>query len=668
MLCLSQEYRRRGSLAFSVIGFLILMSSTVSRAQEGTAQEQLDDRRISVSEYREKVKAGWIGQMAGVGWGFPTEFRWLGEIIPADKVPEWEPEMVNVFDQDDLYVEMTFLRTLEEYGFDVPIKQAGIDFANSKYTLWVANREGRTNLRRGIAPPDSWHPAFNLAAVAIDYQIEADYSGLIAPGMPNIPIELGEKFGRLMNYGDGLYGGQFIGAMYAEAFFESDPAIIVAKGLRAIPEGSQYAEAVRDVIEWHSQYPDNWEKTWHLVNDKYHLNPEYRQFTADPLIGGVDGPFNIDAKLNGAYVVMGLLYGEGDVDKTIEIAMRGGQDSDCNPSNAAGILLTAQGYDAVPEKFTSALDLHTKFDFTEYTFTELIDVNEKLARQAVLRSGGRIEHNTQGEEEFVIPVVNVKPSPLEQSHAAGEITGSTFTDDEWSRIEGSTWFRYALAGLLIIALVAVKENQNLQALAIGIPLLVLLGLTTLLSTVISPDLAASLDIVTILQSLTVALVLALLMQPLVAAQGWLMILGAAIGVFLITGYVGTLGAQEGRVTAAFQANFTSFRWLAAFFLLAVAVAAVLSQRRYTRLRFSVTFAFTYLVICVVGMSLVLLFIVDTKGPFGAFVSLPAILAISAMLTIVNCLILWPFMVLSHKNGVFDERIRGWLKAGVTAQS
>jgi len=29
-------------------------------------------RRISVAEYVDKMKAGWIGQMAGVGWGGPA--------------------------------------------------------------------------------------------------------------------------------------------------------------------------------------------------------------------------------------------------------------------------------------------------------------------------------------------------------------------------------------------------------------------------------------------------------------------------------------------------------------------------------------------------------------------------------------------------------------------
>ncbi len=117
------------------------------------AQEQasVEYRRIRVDEYLDKMKAGWVGQMAGVGWGGPTEFRYKGRIIPAEKMPQWKPEMINQFKQDDIYVEMTFVRTLELHGLDVDIRQAGIDFANSGYRLWHANRYGRENLRKGIA-------------------------------------------------------------------------------------------------------------------------------------------------------------------------------------------------------------------------------------------------------------------------------------------------------------------------------------------------------------------------------------------------------------------------------------------------------------------------------------------------------------------------------------
>ena len=72
--------------------------------------------------------------------------------------------------------------------------------------LWGANEMGRENLRFGIKPPASSHPDYHKGADWIDYQIEADYSGIIAPGLPNEVIALGDKFGRIMNYGDGVYG------------------------------------------------------------------------------------------------------------------------------------------------------------------------------------------------------------------------------------------------------------------------------------------------------------------------------------------------------------------------------------------------------------------------------------------------------------------------------
>ena len=89
--------------------------------------------------------------------------------------------MNEAFGQDDLYVEMTFLRTLEQYGLDVSCQQAGIDFANSEYGLGCANRAGRENLRKGIAPPDSGHPKFSPNSDDIDYQIEADFAGPRSP-------------------------------------------------------------------------------------------------------------------------------------------------------------------------------------------------------------------------------------------------------------------------------------------------------------------------------------------------------------------------------------------------------------------------------------------------------------------------------------------------------
>jgi hypothetical protein len=388
-------------------------------------------RKLPVDTYIDKMKAGWIGQMAGVGWGGPTEGDFMNTIMPKDAVPEWTPETVNQFDQDDMYVDCTFLQTLERYGLDVSSRQAGIDFANTGYWLWHANSEGRSLLREGIAPPDSGHPQFNRHADDIDYQIESDFAGLIAPGMPNLTVELGEKFGSIMNYGDGIYGGQFMGAMYAEAFFEDDMEKLVEIGLAHIPKGSQYHECISDVLQWYRKYPDDWEKTWKLVSEKYHSTDQYGRFRCvDDL-----SRFNIDAKFNGAWVVVGMLYGEGDLDKTIIISMRCGEDSDCNPSSAAGVLFTSRGYRSLPKRYIDGLDPKGVFSYSPYTFPKVVEVCRRLASQAVFRAGGYLEKDEAGKEVFVIPIERPRPSKLKQSWEPGPIANSRFTEGQMRMID-----------------------------------------------------------------------------------------------------------------------------------------------------------------------------------------------------------------------------------------
>jgi hypothetical protein len=45
----------------------------------------------------------------------------------------------------------------------------------------------------------------------------------MCPGLPRESNRYCDRVGRVMNYGDGLYGGMFVCGMYAAAFFESNP-------------------------------------------------------------------------------------------------------------------------------------------------------------------------------------------------------------------------------------------------------------------------------------------------------------------------------------------------------------------------------------------------------------------------------------------------------------
>ena len=183
LLCKSDKMK--GSLFLCASAGVVLWWGASAAATAPSTVAEPPVRRLSVEDYRDKMKAGWLGQMIGVEWGLSTEFRYQGRTIPDAEVPAWKPEMINgSFANDDLYVEMTFLRTLEQYGLDVSPQQAGMDYANTTYGLCAANWAGRDNLRRGIAPPDCGHPRYNACADNIDYQIESDYAGLISPGLP----------------------------------------------------------------------------------------------------------------------------------------------------------------------------------------------------------------------------------------------------------------------------------------------------------------------------------------------------------------------------------------------------------------------------------------------------------------------------------------------------
>lgn len=109
-------------------------------------------------------------------------------------------------------------------------------------------------------------------------------------------------------------------------------------------------------------------------------------------------------------------------------------DSDCNPSNSTGVLCTTIGFNELPKQFNTGLNEQTKFSHTAYNFPTLLDVCEKLARQAVVAEGGRME-TVDGVEYFVIPVKKPQPLPLELSWAPAPTADSLFTEEEKTKIE-----------------------------------------------------------------------------------------------------------------------------------------------------------------------------------------------------------------------------------------
>ena len=338
-----------------------------------------DLKSIGPETLKDKIAGGWAGKMVGVTYGAPTEFRAQGKIY-SDSI-KWKPaDIRGSMWQDDIYVQLTFLMSMDKYGIDAPAKKYQEMFAKAGYQLWHANMQARKNYYDSIFAPASGSPEYNLHADDIDFQIEADYIGFMCPGMPRTASEIADKIGHIMNYGDGVYGGIFVAALYAEAFFETDLKIIIEKALLSLPAESDYFKIVKDVLKLHSQYPDDWEASWRELESKW----------GDVDICGAGSAFNIDAKLNGAYIVMGLLFGDGDPLKTLEISTRCGQDSDCNPSNALAVLGVIKGFRGLPEEMQKGVESmgDSLFIHTSYSFNSAVASTYKYANELITKNGG----------------------------------------------------------------------------------------------------------------------------------------------------------------------------------------------------------------------------------------------------------------------------------------
>ena len=400
--------------------------------------QEITYRQLPVETYKDKVAGGWLGQAIGVLWAQWTEGKWQGQIVPFDledwyrikpavekqieaagdweaqyKASKkyvndksnweiWKPERMS--DQDDLYVEFMFLNAIQKYGLDVTGTQIAGEWVKylDKERVWCANRGAYDNFLKGIWPPMSGNPRYTIWGDAIDYQIECDLFGLISPGLPRISNAWGDKVGHIMNYGDGVYAGMALAAMYGEAFFESNPRRLAEYSLKAIPAESRYAAMVRDVLDLHQRIPD-WKEAWKKLEVKWGKKN-------GKLVDGVD------VRINGAYVYMGLLYGGGDFSQTMNISMRCGRDSDCNPSSSAGILGTVLGLRGIPEKYGMLRNLPIENVAIKTIYPNPIQWDDilretcEVGKWNILQNGGYIEDG-----RFFIPVQTPSSPPLEQT-------------------------------------------------------------------------------------------------------------------------------------------------------------------------------------------------------------------------------------------------------------
>lgn len=291
-------------------------------------------------DYIQKVYAGWLGKIIGVRYGAPIEM-WTYEKIGMvyGELDGYVVDYKNFAADDDSNGPMIFLRSLEDYVCSTTLSEEQIgltwlNYAPYEHGFYWWGGYGKStehtaylNLRNGINAPRSGSISQNGAEVAeqIGGQIFIDTWGLVAPGNVKLAAHFAEKAASVSHDGNGKYGGMFIAACISAAFTNKTVVEVIKEGLSVIPADSTYAHVVREVMSFYEKNPH----THHWRNCFQYIK---QNFWTDKYTG------NCHIIPNAAIIILALLYGDNDFDRTLNICNMCGFDTDCNVANVGTIM------------------------------------------------------------------------------------------------------------------------------------------------------------------------------------------------------------------------------------------------------------------------------------------------------------------------------------------
>lgn len=303
-------------------------------------------------DYLERVYAGCLGKVLGVylgrpfeGWSHERIAEQLGDIdfYVHDKVG-----VPLVVADDDISGTFTFLRALPDHGntLDLTAAQIGDSWLNylveRKTVLWWGGMGVSTEhtaylrLADGIKAPASGSMELNGQVVAeqIGAQIFIDGWAMVAPGRPDLAADLAKRAGSVSHDGEAVYAAQLLAAMEAQAFVTDDIDELLDTGLRFIPADSLIATMIADLRRWRTEEPD-WRQARNLLDRDY----GYHRY------GG-----GCHVIPNHGLIILALLYGDGDWDRSMMIVNTCGWDTDCNSGNLGCLLGIRNGLAALTAK------------------------------------------------------------------------------------------------------------------------------------------------------------------------------------------------------------------------------------------------------------------------------------------------------------------------------
>lgn len=287
--------------------------------------------QMEYKEFLDKVHGGWYGKCLGGAAGAPKEgIKALIDV--EDYRTLLNPDLPN----DDLDLQLLWMDVLETKGTvidscdlaDAWVEKCWYPFSEYGYFL--------KNYMRGIKPPYTGVINNEFFKEGMGCPIRSEIWGMISAGNPKLATEYAYLDATLDHGENSVYAEQFLAAVESMAFFEDDLGTLLRKGMEYIPKDSKLHQCFETVFEAYEQGLD-WKEARACVLNQY-SHPDFTNVVQ-----------------NMGFVFLSLLYGEGSMDETINLALRCGYDTDCTCASAASIIGILKGYQALGTDVTDLI-------------------------------------------------------------------------------------------------------------------------------------------------------------------------------------------------------------------------------------------------------------------------------------------------------------------------
>ena len=303
--------------------------------------------KLTFSDYKDKVRACWLGKNVGGTLGAPFEC-----IRGVYDLEYYTHDLSKgVLPNDDLDLQVVWLNAAERYGKAVNAEILGEYWLSYIVADWSEYGAGKNNLRYGLLPPVSgWYHNHNKDSCGCF--IRSEIWACLAPGHPEIAVRYAYEDAICDHSDEGVYGELFCAALQSAAFVEKDMDKLIAIAKSYIPADCAIAKAVDTVFDCYRKGLD-WKAARKVILQQFPGSfGMYRGYQDQKPEDDVPvGKLGYDAPSNIGLMMLGWVYGEGDFSKSICISAGCCEDGDCTAGTLGATLGILYGTSCIEDKW-----------------------------------------------------------------------------------------------------------------------------------------------------------------------------------------------------------------------------------------------------------------------------------------------------------------------------